>query len=119
MALILVADDEKSLRLTLTDALQREGHSVLTAADGAEAIDICGRLSPDLILLDLILPDVNGIQLLKRIWRPTGPPIIIMTAYGEVRSAVEAMRHHAYDYICKPFDLEELRLILRRVLEEV
>jgi len=119
MALILVADDEKSLRLTLTDALQREGHSVLTAADGAEAVDICGRLSPDLILLDLILPDVNGIQLLKRIWRPTGPPIIIMTAYGEVRSAVEAMRHHAYDYICKPFDLEELRLILRRVLEEV
>ncbi|CBE68824.1 MAG: sigma-54-dependent Fis family transcriptional regulator [Candidatus Methylomirabilis oxygeniifera] len=119
MALILVADDEKNLRLTLTDALQREGHTVLTAADGAETIDICQRLSPDLILLDLILPDVNGIQLLKRIWRAGGPPIIIMTAYGEVRSAVEAMKHHAYDYICKPFDLDELRLILHRVLEEV
>lgn len=119
MALILVVDDEKNLRLTLTDALQREGHSVLTTEDGAGTISICQRLSPDLILLDLILPDVNGIQLLKRIWRAGGPPIIIMTAYGEVRSAVEAMKHHAYDYICKPFDLDELRLILRRVLEEV
>lgn len=119
MALILVADDEKNLRLTLTDALQREGHTVLTAADGAETVETCQRLSPDLILLDLILPDMNGIQLLKRIWRAGGPPIIIMTAYGEVRSAVEAMKHHAYDYICKPFDLDELRLILHRVLEEV
>jgi len=119
MALILVVDDEKSLRLTLTDALQREGYNVLTAADGAEAIDICRRLSPDLILLDLILPDVNGIQLLQRIWRAGGPAVIIMTAFGEVRSAVEAMKHHAYDYICKPFDLDELRLILRRVLKEM
>lgn len=119
MALILVVDDEKNLRLTLSEALQREGHTVLTAADGAETMEICRRLSPDLILLDLILPDLNGIQLLKRIWRASGPPIIIMTAYGEVRSAVEAMKHHAYDYVCKPFDLEELRLILHRVLEEV
>src|SRR5574337_1287295 len=119
MALILIVDDEKNLRLTLSEALQREGHTVLTAADGAETIDICARLSPDLILLDLILPDLNGIQLLKRIQRASGPPIIIMTAYGEVRSAVEAMKHQAYDYICKPFDLEELRLTLHRVLEEV
>lgn len=119
MALILIVDDEKNLRLTLSEALQREGHTVLTAADGAETIDTCARLSPDLILLDLILPDLNGIQLLKRIQRASGPPIIIMTAYGEVRSAVEAMKHHAYDYICKPFDLEELRLTLHRVLEEV
>lgn len=119
MALILIVDDEKNLRLTLSETLQREGHTVLTAADGTETIEICERLSPDLILLDLILPDLNGIQLLKRIWRASGPPIIIMTAYGEVRSAVEAMKYHAYDYICKPFDLEELRLILHRVLEEV
>lgn len=119
MALILIVDDEKTLRLTLSEALQREGHSVLTAADGADTMEICQRLSPDLILLDLILPDLNGIQLLKRIWQAGGPPIIIMTAYGEVRSAVEAMKHHAYDYLCKPFDLEELRLILHRVLEEV
>lgn len=119
MALILVADDEKNLRLALSEALQREGHTVLTAADGAETIKICERLSPDLILLDLILPDLNGIQILKRIWQASGPPIIIMTGYGEVGSAVEAMKHHAYDYICKPFDLEELRLILHRVLEEV
>lgn len=119
MALILIADDEKNLRLTVADALQREGHTVLTAEDGAQTLDICQRLSPDLILLDLILPDVNGIQLLKRIWQAGGPPIIIMTAYGEVRSAVEAMKHHAYDYICKPFDLDELRLILHRVLEGV
>src|SRR5574337_1516116 len=80
MALILIVDDEKNLRLTLSEALQREGHTVLTAADGAETIDICARLSPDLILLDLILPDLNGIQLLKRIQRASGPPIIIMTA---------------------------------------
>lgn len=119
MALILVVDDEKNLRLTLSEALQLDGHTVLTAADGAETIEICERISPDLILLDLILPDINGIQILKRIWRAEGPPIIIMTGYGEVGSAVEAMKHHAYDYICKPFGLEELRLILHHVLEEV
>ncbi len=119
MALILIVDDEKNLRLTLSEALQREGHTVLTAADGAETMEICRRVSPDLILLDLILPDMNGIQLLKQIWRASGPPIIIVTAYGEIRSAVEAMRNHAYDYVCKPFDLEELRLTLHRVLEEV
>lgn len=117
MALILVIDDEKNLRLTLAEILQREGHSVLTAADGAESLEICQRVSPDLILLDLILPDLNGVQLLKRLWKAGGPPIIMMTAYGEVRSAVEAMKQHAYDYICKPFDLEEFRLILHRALE--
>lgn len=119
MSLILIVDDEKNIRKVLSDVLQGEGHTVLTAADGAEALETCGRLSPDLILLDLILPDLNGIQILKRIWKPSiSPPIIIMTAYGEVRSAVEAMKHHAYDYICKPFDLAELRLILHRALEE-
>lgn len=119
MSLILIVDDEKNIRKVLSDTLQGEGHTILTAADGAEALETCGRVSPDLILLDLILPDLNGIQILKRIWKPsTTPPIIIMTAYGEVRSAVEAMKHHAYDYICKPFDLTELRLILHRALEE-
>jgi two-component system response regulator AtoC len=119
MSIILIADDEKNLRQVLADTLQREGHTVLTAADGAETLDICRRLSPDLILLDLILPDLNGIQLLKRIWKPGGPPIILMTAYGEVRSAVEAMKHHAYHYICKPFDMDELRLVIHHALEHV
>jgi DNA-binding NtrC family response regulator len=117
MGLILIVDDEKNLRKVLADTLQGEGHTVLTAADGAEALEVYRRASPDLILLDLVLPDVNGIQVLKRIWKDGGASIIIMTAYGEVRSAVEAMKHHAYECICQPCGLAEGRVRVPRAVE--
>jgi len=118
MSTILVVDDEENLRRLLLDVLNGEGHTLLQAATGAEALDRFQEVSCDLVLLDMILPDLNGLQVLKRMKR-LGPevPVIIMTAYSEVRGAVEAMKAQATDYLCKPFDLDELTLVVGRTLE--
>ena len=118
MSTILIVDDEKNLRRLLRDTLEGEGHSVLQAATGEEALDRFAQTSCDLVLLDLILPDLNGLQVLRRIKRQAAEvPVIIMTAYSEVRGAVEAMKAQATDYLCKPFDLDELKLVVQRILE--
>lgn len=118
MNTILVVDDEKNLRYLLKNALASEHAEIFTASTGIEALEKIDEIIPDLILLDLILPDINGIQILKRIKKKYPEIIIIiMTAFEEVRSAVEAMKNQAYDYICKPFDVEEIRLIVHRALE--
>jgi DNA-binding NtrC family response regulator len=120
MNIVMVVDDEKSLRRLLKDALTEEQLEVYTAADGKEALQMMEEITPDLVLLDLILPDMNGIQLLKR-FRRRHPEaaVIIMTAFGEIRSAVEAMKNQAYDYLTKPFDIEELKLTIHRALETI
>ncbi|HSB73573.1 MAG TPA: sigma-54 dependent transcriptional regulator [Candidatus Methylomirabilis sp.] len=118
MSTILIVDDEKSLRRFLRDTLEGEGHAVHQAATGEEALDRFAQASFDLVLLDMILPDLNGLQVLRRIKRQAPDvPVIIMTAYSEVRGAVEAMKAQAADYLCKPFDLEELKLVVQRILE--
>ncbi len=120
MNIIMVVDDEKSLRRLLKDALTEEQLEVYTAADGKEALQMMEEITPDLVLLDLILPDMNGIQLLKRFRRRHAEAaVIIMTAFGEIRSAVEAMKNQAYDYLTKPFDIEELKLTIHRALEAI
>ncbi len=118
MSAILIVDDEKNLRRVLRDTLEAEGYAVLQAATGEEALDRFGRVRCDLVLLDLILPDLNGLQVLRRMKREDAEvPVIIMTGFSEVRSAVEAMKAQAADYLCKPFDLEELKLVVQRHLE--
>jgi len=118
MSTILVVDDEKNLRRLFLDALEAEGHSVLQAATGEEALERFGKVQCDLVLLDLILPDLNGLEVLRRMKRETSEvPVIIMTAFSEVRSAVEAMKAQAADYLCKPFDLDELKLVVQRHLD--
>lgn len=118
MSAILIVDDEKNLRRVLRDALEAEGHTVLQAATGEEALERFEKSSCDLVLLDMILPDLNGLQILQRMKRHAPEvPVVIMTAFSEVRSAVEAMRAKAADYVCKPFDLDELRLVVQRHLE--
>jgi DNA-binding NtrC family response regulator len=118
MSTILVVDDEENLRQLLLDVLEGEGHTLLQAATGAEALDRFQEVSCDLVLLDMILPDLNGLQILKRMKRLAPEvPVIIMTAYSEVRGAVEAMKAQAGDYLCKPFDLDELTLVVGRTLE--
>ncbi len=120
MNIVLVVDDERNLRRLLKEALEGEGLEVHVAADGREGLELAEKVSPDLVLLDLILPDQNGIQVLKRLKRLNPEvAVIIMTAYGEVRSAVEAMKSQAYDYLSKPFDVEELKLTVFRALEAV
>jgi DNA-binding NtrC family response regulator len=118
MSTILIVDDEKNLRRLLRDALEGEGHTILQAATGEEALERVQDASCDLVLLDMILPDLNGLQVLRRMKRLAADvPVIIMTGYSEVRGAVEAMKAQAADYLCKPFDLDELKLVVQRILE--
>ncbi len=118
MSTILIVDDEKNLRRLLRDTLEAEGHTVLQASTGEEALERFEGTSCDLVLLDMILPDFNGLQVLRRMKRLAPEvPVIIMTAYSEVRGAVEAMKAQATDYLCKPFDLDELKLVVQRILE--
>ncbi len=118
MSRILLVDDEKNLRRLLQDTLEAEGHTVIQAATGEEALDRFKKAQCDLVLLDMVLPDLNGIQVLRRMKREASEiPVVIMTAFSEVRSAVEAMRAQAADYLCKPFDLDELKLVVQRHLE--
>jgi DNA-binding NtrC family response regulator len=118
MSTILIVDDENNLRRLLRDTLEADGHVILQAGTGAEALGRFQETSCDLVLLDMILPDVNGLQVLKRMKQLAAEvPVVIMTAYSEVRGAVEAMKAQAADYLCKPFDLEELKLVAQRTLE--
>ena len=115
---ILVVDDEPSMRTTLSILLKREGYHVSLASSGVAAITMLAPGEYDMILTDLKMEGVDGIELLRHI-RAVDPQaeVLIFTAYGTIASAVEAMRLGAYDYIGKPFDEEELLLKIARALE--
>jgi two-component system response regulator AtoC len=115
---ILIVDDEQVLCRSLSIGLQDAGHEVRWTANPADAMETAVDLDPDLILLDLRLPGIDGLELLKR-FRAELPPaqVIIMTAHGDARSAVQAMKLGAADYLTKPFDLEELKLLIGQVME--
>jgi DNA-binding NtrC family response regulator len=115
---ILVVDDEKLIRWSLKERLTREGHAVAEAEDGKAAAAALEAGLPDLVLLDMKLPDTDGLTILKSIQeRAPELPVIIITAYSTVDTAVEAMRRGAYDYISKPFDMDELTITVKRALE--
>lgn len=115
---IVVADDEESVRWTLKKALERSGYAVLTVADGKAAVETAERVGADLVLMDIKMPTVDGLEALSLL-RERNPDtmVIVMTAFGSLQAAVEAMKRGAYDYITKPFDFEELTLLVRRALE--
>nr|BBH92290.1 acetoacetate metabolism regulatory protein AtoC [Thermogemmatispora argillosa] len=116
--LILIIDDEPHLPHQIARYLGRHGYEVETVAEGEAGLRIIQQCSVDLVLLDLRLPGLSGLEVLKRI-RASEPelPVIMLTAYGDVRSAVEAMKLGASDYLLKGFDLEELLLVVQRALE--
>jgi DNA-binding NtrC family response regulator len=116
-ARLLVVDDEPHQREMLSGILDRAGYQVETAADGHEAVRLLERGSFDLILTDQRMPGMEGIELLERV-RGAHPslPVVLMTAYGSVSSAVEAMKRGAADYLTKPFERDELLLVLDKVL---
>lgn len=115
---LLVVDDEESHRLMLRAVLQEEGYQVAEAADGPEAIRAVEQETFDLILLDLRLQTGDGIETLAEI-RKISPlvPVIIMTAYASVKTAVEALKAGATDYLTKPLDIEELKVLIEKALE--
>ncbi|HTM01651.1 MAG TPA: sigma-54 dependent transcriptional regulator [Candidatus Omnitrophota bacterium] len=114
---VLVVDDERSLRFTLSESLSEEGYRVDTASDGAEALSKVEGGDFQLVLLDQKLPDANGIEVLRKI-KAKRPelPVVIMTAYGKFENAVEAARAGCYDYIGKPFELDHIKLVLANAL---
>jgi DNA-binding NtrC family response regulator len=117
---ILVADDEKIKRITLADDLSTQGHEVVTAADGEEAVRLLETGHFDVVVTDLKMPKVDGIELLKRIKQSplSDVAVIMMTAYGSIQVAVEAVKLGAYDFITKPFRNEDIFPLLARLERE-
>lgn len=115
---ILIVEDEEVLRQSLAELLADEGYDVHQAGDGKEAYDFILKQSVDLILTDIRMPNMDGIELLGRL-QQTAPqtPVIILTAYGTVESAVAAMRAGAYDYLLKPVNFDDVLLKVERALE--
>lgn len=115
---ILVVDDERKIRTILTRILSDEGYAVHDVESGEEALSVVDSFDPALILMDQNMPGLNGIETMVRI-RENNPrkTVIILTAYGSIPLAVEAMKKGAYDYISKPFDNDELLLVIHRALE--
>lgn len=117
---ILIIDDEPILRDSLEMALGTSGYEVLTASTGEEGLEKFQKESPDLILLDHWLPGINGDEVLRKI-KETSPeiPVIIMTAQGSIEMAVNSMKMGAFDFLVKPFDLEQLEDLIRKGLERI
>ena len=115
---ILVIDDEKLIRWTLEQHLVKEGYEVTTADSAEKGLQIISEEPPDILLLDNRLPDMSGLELLEKLNVPErGLMVIMITAYGIVETAVKAMKLGAYDYISKPFNLEEITFVIRKALE--
>ena len=118
-ARLLIVDDEQSLLDFLTVLCTGEGYEVVTATSVREARERLAERTPDLVLCDMLMPDGNGLDLLREIRAvESGPAVILMTAYTSTRSAIEAMKAGAYDYVPKPFDVDELKVVIHRALEK-
>jgi two-component system response regulator AtoC len=116
---ILIVDDEANLRQTLAEILRKRGYNIQEAADGAAAVSLLGESVPGLIFTDWKMPGMGGEELLHYVRnspRLAGLPVIVITAFGSSHTAIEAVRLGAYDFITKPFDLEEIALTAKRAL---
>lgn len=115
---ILVIDDEAYVRDLMMEVFTREGFLVKTASDGETGLDLACTGTFDLILLDLKLPKINGLTLLRSIMeRDPDTIVVVITAYGSIETAIQAMKLGAYDYVTKPFEIDQLLLIVNRALE--
>jgi nitrogen regulation protein NR(I) len=115
---ILVVDDELNLRRVLSAQLVRDGYDVQTAEDGEQALQVLREHHIDLVISDLRMPKVDGMELLRRaLEMDDALPVVIITAHGTVDTAVEALKTGAFDYITKPFDQDEVRTVVRKALK--
>jgi CheY-like chemotaxis protein len=119
---ILITDDEKNIRLMLRTALAQEGYSVGEASNGQDALDAIELTSPDVVILDLNMPVLDGMEVLERLRSKNGairkPKVIVLTAYGSIPAAVKATRLGAVDFIEKPVTPDKLREVVHSVLAE-
>jgi DNA-binding NtrC family response regulator len=114
----LLADDDAKVRITAAEVLTAEGFDVVTAQNGEEAMEVFTATSPDVVIVDLKMPRFGGLEVLRRV-KAKAPevPVVLITGYGEVKTAVEAMRSGAYDFLAKPFLLEDFVATVVRALE--
>jgi two-component system response regulator AtoC len=116
---ILIVDDEERIRYVLSCLLEEKGYRVETAADGRDAIETAAAFDPDLILMDLEMPEMGGLESFRELKnKGYAGKVIILTAYGTIPSAVEAMKLGAYDYLAKPFANDELLIVIERALQQ-
>jgi len=119
MSRVLVLDDEENIRFFFTEALQKEGYEVRTVGRGDRALELFEAEDFDVAVVDLKLPDADGMEVLKT-FRQSRPetPVIMITAHGNRQVALQALNEGAYDYFSKPFDLEDMRVVIRRAAEK-
>lgn len=117
---VLVADDDESIRRVLVRALEKRGYRVLSSKNGKETLEFFRTELIDLIFLDIFMPDANGLELMEEL-KEVNPRafIIVLTAHGTTQTAIEAMKKGAYDYITKPFDIEQIGLVADRASDAV
>jgi DNA-binding NtrC family response regulator len=119
-AFVLVVDDEQDIRDASERILSRIGYQVQKASRGDEALDILKKNSIDIVLLDLKMPGMDGMEILARIReRSTEIQVIVITGYATVETAIEAMKQGAYDFIPKPFEPDQLRIVVNRAWEKI
>ena len=116
---ILIADDESNIRDVCTRYLEREGYEVITAGDGEEALQLWAQASPDLLILDVMMPNTNGFQVCEEIRNKHDIPIILLTARGEENDRIVGLTMGADDYITKPFSPRELVLRVKSILRRL
>jgi len=116
---ILIVDDEEEIRRVLTHIVESEGFKTLHAPDGNKALQLFCFESPDMILLDVRMPGLDGMEVMKRV-KDIDPdiPVVLITAFADIQQAVEAMKSGAHDYLAKPFDNQEVIRVVRRALTE-
>jgi len=117
MSTVLVVDDKEMLRDSIGVTLQRAGFTVIAAGDGKSALEIVAKRRPDAVVTDLKMPGLNGLELIEKVREIDDVlPIVLMTAFGTIDTAVQAIRLGAYDYITKPFEGDELIIAIRRAI---
>lgn len=117
---ILIVDDEEIIRLSLSEGLKDLGYKVSIAGNGTIAIDVVKKFKPQVVFLDMRLSNENGLDILPKIKEIDSEiEIVIMTAYGDIQTAVKAIKLGAFDYINKPFDLQEIDIIIKRIIKNL
>jgi DNA-binding NtrC family response regulator len=118
MTTVLVVDDKELMRDSVAATLERAGFTIVTATDGPAALDLVAKSRPDCVVTDMRMPKMTGIELVERVRRIDDElPVLVMTAFGTIDTAVRAMREGAFDYLTKPFEGDELVIAVKRALE--
>ena len=117
---VLIVEDDESARVRLAREIIKEGFSVISAENGRVGVELFEKECPDIVLSDLKMPEMSGMEVLKKVKQVSRTtPFILMSSYGDMDTVIEALRAGAFDYIKKPIDLDMLTQILKRAKEEL